>query len=285
MFTVWLETKHKLKDNNFKPIGFEKQSPWNHSHISYRKQTLFFKDWFAAGLTSIEDVTENNNFIGFERICEKTGYKPSRLFECNALETAIIAYRNQYNNNKVNKPAICTLPTRPQMIRQELIKENYTEPLAVRFWQNKLGVEISKEHWLIANKCTDEVRLRLIHWKILHNIYPTNILLHKIGVKSTENCDYCEQKDYIEHFFWGCFKIKPIWDLVKNAIYIQTGKQIKLSVTDVLLGYTSAEFNRCDIQFVNKTILIAKMCISKFKYGTAHNIACIFEAEMHLRMN
>ena len=202
VFTVWLETKPKLKDNHFNHIDFNKQSIWNHSHILYRKQTLFFKDWIKAGLVCIGDVTENDNFIGYERICEITGYKPSRLFECNALQTAIIAYKRQYNN-KINKPAICTLPTHPQKIRNELTKENYIEPLAIRFWQNKLGVEITKEHWVLASKCSVEVRLRLLHWKILHNIYPTNILLNKIGVKNTENCDYCQQKDYIEHFFLG----------------------------------------------------------------------------------
>ena len=283
VLTVWLETKHKLKDNYFNHVEFNKQCIWNHSYISYRKQTLFFKDWIKAGIASIDDVTENDNFIGYERICEITGYKPSRLFECNALQTAINAYRKRYNRNIVNTPAITTLQTRPQKIRQELIKETHIEPLAIRFWQTKLGVEITKEHWLLANKCTGEVRLRLLHWKILHNIYPTNILLYKIGVKNTEYCDYCQQKDYIEHFFWDCSKIKTIWGLVKHDIYIRTGKQIKLSVTDVLLGYRSTDFNSHDIQFINKTILIAKMCISKFRYGTAHNIACIYEAEMNLR--
>lgn len=85
-------------------------------------------------------------------------------------------------------------------------------------------------------------------------------------------------------FFWDCYKIKPIWGLVKHVIYIRTGKHIELSLTDALLGYTATDFNREEITFINKTILIAKMCISKFRYGNAYNIACTFEAEMNLRM-
>ena len=220
----------------------------------------------------------------FERIGEITGYKPSRLFEYNALHTAITNYMKKYNNNTLNKPVVCTLQTRPQNIRQELIKDNVIEPLAVRFWQNKFNVKISQEHWKLANSCTKEVRLRLIHWKILHNIFPTNILLYRIGIKNTENCDFCSQKDYIEHFFWHCYKIRSLWDLVEHYIYTRIGKQIHLNPTNVLLGYTESGFNRKEIQLINKTILIAKMCISKFKYGTAYNIAYMFEAEMQLRI-
>ena len=55
---------------------------------------------------------------------------------------------------------------------------------------------------MTAIHATKEIRLRVLHWKITHSIYPTNILLHKMGLSNTENCNSCEEKDYIEHF-WG----------------------------------------------------------------------------------
>jgi hypothetical protein len=57
--------------------------------MSYKKLTLFFKDWVNAGLSYVGDIVENDTIMEYERICELTGDKPSRLFEHNAMRTAI----------------------------------------------------------------------------------------------------------------------------------------------------------------------------------------------------
>ena len=38
---------------------------------------------------------------------------------------------------------------------------------------------------------TGDYRLRVEEWKILHNIYPTNILFSKLKVKENNKCSYC----------------------------------------------------------------------------------------------
>ena len=45
-----------------------------------------------------------------------------------------------------------------------------------------LRVELNENYWEVAIRCTRETRLRVLHRKILHNIYPTNILLRKMGL-------------------------------------------------------------------------------------------------------
>ena len=55
--------------------------------------------------------------------------------------------------------------------------------------------------WLLSYKCTQETRLRVLQWKILHNIYPTYMLLSKMKVKENSKCSYCtDTVDVIEHF-------------------------------------------------------------------------------------
>ena len=46
-----------------------------------------------------------------------------------------------------------------------------------QFGQRKGGVEIDKQVWSTPRVATKEVRLSELQWKILHNIYPTNILV------------------------------------------------------------------------------------------------------------
>ena len=59
--------------------------------------------------------------------------------------------------------------------------------------------------------------------------------------------------------------------------YLKYDKSIKLKLIDVLFGYNEMEFN------INLVILNAKMCISKFRYGTYFSLLLLFERELHLR--
>ena len=56
-----------------------------------------------------------------------------------------------------------------------------------------------KLHW--AAMLVTIILYGTVHWKLLHNIYPTNNLLFKMGVKDSIRCSYCADNDYIEHFF------------------------------------------------------------------------------------
>ena len=73
-------------------------------------------------------------------------------------------------------------------------------PLCVGLWQRKYGVVVGKEHWRLMHQLK-ETRLKVLAWKVLHNIYPTGISLSKMGL-SSENCKYCNVLDTLEHFFF-----------------------------------------------------------------------------------
>ncbi|XP_076468368.1 uncharacterized protein LOC143299124 [Babylonia areolata] len=40
--------------------------------------------------------------------------------------------------------------------------------------------------------CFSETRLKEVQWKILHNIYPTSILLHKMEIMENNKCSICD---------------------------------------------------------------------------------------------
>ena len=92
------------------------------------------------------------------------------------------------------------------------------QPCATNLWKNKLNVDISCTDWESIFRSTKEPRLRVLQWKILHNIYPTNILLNKTGIANSDKCSACHScdKDYIEHFFFACAIVKPTWKLVER---------------------------------------------------------------------
>ena len=80
--------------------------------------------------------------------------------------------------------------------RNNLVEIKVAEPHAIRFWKKKCNFKIenktktTKKTCLPTYKCT-QIRLWVLQWKILHNIYPTNIHLFRMKVKENNKCSYC----------------------------------------------------------------------------------------------
>jgi hypothetical protein len=104
-----------------------------------------------------------------------------------------------------------------------------------------------------------------------------------MGIKHSKNCKYCDKVDYIEHFFWHCSKVKKIWEHSINFIKKQTGQAVSLSEKEVLMGYHPERHGKKNTKLVNHIILITKMVISKFKYGTEIDICTLFDIEVNIR--
>ena len=68
-------------------------------------------------------------------------------------------------------------------IRKTLISRRNTPVFSVGFWKRKYDTDILN-YFGIAITVSKESRLRLIHFKILHNIYPTNILSYKMKINA-----------------------------------------------------------------------------------------------------
>ena len=132
--------------------------------------------------------------------------------------------------------------------------------------------------------CTKETRLRVLQWKVLHNIYPTTILLHKMGIANSDDCKVCKEKDFAEHFFFFCKSVTPLWQEVEKICSIFAKKSIRLGAGDVMGGYyNNSGIKREDYMKINHIILVGKMVISKFKYGKQRNIKDLLLEELSYR--
>ena len=288
VLTTWLSNMHKLGNENDPTfLSVNHNCLWNNSKIMYRNKSLFYKDWIDANICFISDAVNDGNIISFNDVCERVGQKPTRQFEYNALCTALRGRLAEplitsTSMEQTNVLKVCKRVT-PQIIRHLLTTFKTEQPCCQKFWVRKYGITLTDAHWAIAYKTTKEERLRLLHWKLLHNIYPTNIMLHKMGLRDSIRCSYCQENDFIEHFFWSCPKIKKIWSLCSEYIFKATYRQIVLSETDVLFGYDIQDTNSSFCKLVNRVILICKMVISKFRYGKAYDVTVLFEREIELR--
>ena len=151
---------------------------------------------------------------------------PQRIFEYNAVKTA---FEQVYKHDRIDLYNSLETGLQQMTIQDELVVTlrvkdfghlltEEAQPCAVNFWKHKLNADVNKAHWEAVFKSTKETRLRVLHWKALHNIHPANILLHKMGIETSSKCNACnvDEKDYAEHFSFERSKVKPIRKLVEN---------------------------------------------------------------------
>ena len=130
------------------------------------------------------------------------------MLEYNVVSAAVYKFIAKFNctDTKMDLndiPLFCgTKCTTVSSFRQKLVHKRAAVPCANGFWQKKFGLKVDKIVWSLAIRATKETRLRVLHWKILQNIYPTNILLCKVKVRLDNKRSYCHNiTDFIKHFF------------------------------------------------------------------------------------
>ena len=196
-------------------------------------------------------------------------------------QNALELVRTDYNTIPNNQNLFEKIPSTKQ-IRQQ-ISFYCDHPNVTSVWERRFGIIFTKNHWLVAKISSKEERLRLLHWKIVHKIYPTNILLHKMGIRNSHLCEDCKVLDTLDHFFFDCNKIKKVWVACKNYIFSKIGKNLHFESRDIILGYNIEQLQKNEVRFINAVILITKMVISKYRYGEGNDIICMFESDISIR--
>ena len=86
-------------------------------------------------------------------------------------------------------------------------------------------VKVRKNGWQTATLmtltrlilCTNESKLRVFQFKLLHRKVATNYFLLKIGIKSNDQYSFCkETSEIILHLFWECPFVKSFWNEITN---------------------------------------------------------------------
>ena len=170
-----------------------------------------------------------------------------------------------------------------KQLRKLLVEQRGANITSIDFWEREYNINIYP-YFAAGNEACREARLQLLHFKILHNIYPTNILLHKMKIKDSAFCDHCKVHDFIEHFFYKCNKLRGFWSEVSNYIYGKIEKRMcideKVALFGVLKADLKSDTKQRTLNNINRILLVAKMCISEARYGKSQNLKLTFEIEM-----
>ncbi|MEC7840051.1 MAG: reverse transcriptase family protein [Chlamydiota bacterium] len=284
VLTTWLKLNHNNPINNF---ILPEDPLFNNPKIRIGQNVLHIPSCISKGILHVGDVLDQNNlFMTFQEYEQKWGSYPRAFLDYNILKAAISKRVLQTPGNpddhtpRFRDTELGNLKAKGF---RSLLHED-TEPHATSIWNRKFNTQITEGHWLVAINSTKETRLRTLHWKIVSNIYPTAILLQKMGLRETNKCPSCLEVDYIEHFFYECREVQELWKEVERLVETETSHRCRLNAENVLLGIVSHQtLSQKDLKLYNHAILVAKMTISKFKYGTKYNLVEMFRKEASLR--
>lgn len=290
----YVESKTLYTHEMTNTTNFQNQLLFNNSLITYKHKTLFFHTWTDKGIEQIKHIVHQNEnrLLTLEELQEMIGTNRANvMIEYNILMNAIPKewirwiQAGERSENELECEAR-SYNKSPKEIKIMLPEYNLTAmPCATQFWKRKFNIDLDKCAWSRAREISKETRLLVLHWKILHNIYPTNILLNKMEIKENNKCSYCvDTVDYIEHFFFYCPTVRTLWKFIEEKIYSEINHSIILTATEVLFGIAKGEILSKSYDYINHIILIGKMCISIYKKTESMvPLRHIFEKEFEIR--
>ena len=290
----WLNTKPVIDEKNI--VDPSQEIVWNNSCIKISGNTLFIPDLIKADITRLTDLfDENNMFLSMDKLCrklKKTGRTfinyyaiktavprnwKTRIKETNTVKSENVTYGLKWNDVFYSLEKCSS-----SICRKILTSKLIVKPICEKSWEKEFkNLTFNwKQVWTNV-LCLKEPRLVTLNWKILFRIYPTRMYLYKIGKVENNLCERCNELDDIAHFFIKCKSIKEIWDKVNEIISKMLSRNIQISVREILFGCNKGnkEINRR----INEIISIAKMCVSKYKYGQKINIIVLLQQELRLR--
>lgn len=291
LLTVWFSTTAMQDINNIE--NWNDQLIWNNSFIVNDNKTLYFKKWAKKGVNLISDLYNvNKNFKSWNEI--KTVFKNdgTAFLDYLALRQALPQKWKQMATQEENHTTIgfyfnenyidldkCTT----QLYRKIMLSKMSSRPICQNRWENELhDVNIDWNNvWKRMFSDITEPRLKTLNWKVISNIYPTKVFLKKIKKEENNICETCDKIDYTEHFFFECKQITKIWEEVEKLLLQIYDLDLKINKKYVMFGYE--DVNLAKEKQVNVLLSVAKLCISKFRYGNYPNMLSLLYFELKTR--
>ena len=92
--------------------------------------------------------------------------------------------------------------------------------------------------------------------KFYTNISPTNILLHRMGIKNSDQCDHCQEREVVEDLFINCPRLRGFWSNVFNEILVRTATRVPKTDQNILFGVPVPSSQIIGTKSQLKTIII-----------------------------
>ena len=221
---IWTELNYEENPDNFERLPI-----WYNSLLRVANQPIFYRDWSRAGINHVKDIlNQDSNFLSFADF--KTRYQVKTSFlKYYGVVSSIKNIRKQDQHyvadNSENESTGLNLLSVSNLSRvayKRLLQKISSTPLKSQDkWLKDCNIDGELINWkstyALPFQCTRETKLRVFQFKLLHRRIATNNYLSKIGLSSTDICNFCEEKvETLIHLFWECSRVQIFWQKVQS---------------------------------------------------------------------
>lgn len=277
--------------HNFSP---HKEILWNNGHITINNKSVYRESWIGRDIIFVTDLFEGNGDIyEYDDFLKAKGL-PIKYREfvsiVKAIPTGMIALIKahlSYQNVKLQTPSLkidgieimdrkCT----NKHVRKTLQGLQKISPRGKFFWDSQLTGINWRRAWLCPFQFCISNKIREVHFKILHCIYPCNKLISKFA-EVDEMCTFCgNEPETILHLFCVCPLSFVFWRDVEKFIHNKTGQSVSIGPRDIITKFECTDKSAYFI--TNLMLLIGKFHIHKMKFSKSPPNFAIFTVELKL---
>ena len=121
----------------------------------------------------------------------------------------------------------------------EILKRNQEVPTGKVVWNQIF--DLNDEEWegifSLPFKLTKNTKLQWFQFRINHKILATNSFLHKIRIKDSDKCSFCNiETETIEHILWECEAIQELLNDFDTFCFDKTHFHVTYTKKDFILG-------------------------------------------------
>ena len=288
IFKSWIEIKRHPEC----ATEFLEEIIWNNRFIQApvenirqkKKTSLFFSDFYKAGITKIKDlISPNGDWMDLSLLSSKYDIK------CNVLryqrlklaiprdwfteikryisiienDNSFVLPNKEHNFMTYDEKNIVKSSTK--VIYNSFVGNKYVTPTSVEKWNTTFVID--ENDWAsiyrIPYLCNRDTYLQSMQFRIIHRIFPCNKWFSVLKVSDTELCEFCGLSDTIEHYLYQCDKIGNFWSELQMWYNSISDVKVILTCKHVIFGlyYDNSAFHA-----INYIILLGKQYIRRQKY-------------------
>ena len=129
-------------------------------------------------------------------------------------------------------------------------------------WNQEFEICIDHDTWrMLFSICFKTVTNNNLIWfqlKLINRILGTNSYLHKLGIRKSPNCRFCQQPESLLHVCYECPNSSELWKDIEKLLKERISLEIKFSSFTIIFGYINKDQNHIPI---NTLILVTKKYI------------------------
>lgn len=243
---------------------------WNNKFITVENKPIMYNKWFNKGIIYVQDLIDHDG-----RILSLEGLRNKYNIHVHFLEYLSVknAIPQQWLTEVANNVGkfshvvgIANIQSnRLQKVDSKIvywseIAKCIKQPTAISQWISEFPFLHDNDFvdiFLLAHN-TGDVKLQSFQYKILNRIFPCNYVLNKWGITGSSKCDYCNEIDTLEHYFFYCEKCQDLWQCLTELIDKTLQVKIPLKIVDILFGIPHMKTQDQVLNVMNLVIMHGK---------------------------